>query len=733
MYYNIPYEHTLHGTNIHWITCLIILCEGLIFFYQLIHWLSRPSDRPRFWYLLFVFLMLTYNTIGGLFVDATLPIKLEIQLYIEVLVAILVSMYFPFYIYYGLRIKELEFFAWKGSLYFLFVPFILCFVLFNEVVVEDVRVSLIVFVATINIYAAYYLYRLYKSFFIRIKDKSLEWPLKERFIGLTVTITFWVGCLSCFAFVNVNQYTEHALTNLGFLIMSYIFIRQSIVASKKEYAELQNINEMLMQKVKERTNELEYSIEQKTNTFISLTHEIRTPLTLVKNYLDEHVAKHGMSDELRIVSENVDILNNDVNTFFKEEKFLSGLSTYNHSQVIDFSRFVADKINSFKLYATKKGITLSGKITNNISIKAAPEALHSIVNNLIENAIKFTSPDGLISVSLTTQGDKIFFSVTDTGCGIPQGLYKKVFDPYFQIDNNNSNSGAGIGLSIVENCVKSLSGKVLLRSQENEGSEFIIELHRYSADKNVIDNKETSGTDPLVISEIEDSVVDQSKPYILIIEDNRDMLLYLRDKLKVNYNVLLSENGMQALQKLKNIRTPDLIISDVMMQEMDGLEFLKTISQDTHYSHIPFLFLSANTTSHTKHVGYSLGAIDYIQKPFSIHDLLMKVEAIISNNLKQIDFLKNLAFSNLNKVNNNKTLAPAPPLTQQEIFETNCTQYAITVREKEIIALIKQSLTYKEIGAKLYISEKTVHKHCENIFNKLKVNNKLDLLNKLQA
>jgi signal transduction histidine kinase/DNA-binding NarL/FixJ family response regulator len=548
---------------------------------------------------------------------------------------------------------------------------------------------------------------------------------KEKFIAITVSLLLWIFSIIFVDLFNLSQYTEHILTNLGFLIMSIVFFHTTIIESRKEYQELQNINELLTQKVQERTKELEYAIEQKTNTFISLAHEIRTPLTLVNNYLGE---------EIDIIKDNIEILNSDVNTFFNEEKFRKGLSPHNHNQIINFSKLLSDKIVAFKSYALKKKIILTGHIDANINIKADPDALHSIVNNLIENAVKFTTENGSIEVSLKVNNSLIQFSVKDSGCGIPPDMQGKIFDPYFQINRENLNyQGIGIGLSIVNNFVKSLDGQILLKSKENEGSEFIIELTQYhlSENDNVVDHKLFIPSKFNVFEKgLDDVVSSDKKESILIVEDNYNMLRFLRNNLSDRYNVFLAENGKKALLKLKTIPPPNLFISDVMMGEMDGFKFLKAISDEPDYKHIPCIFLTAKTTDRDRLQGLSLGAVDYISKPFPIAELIKKAESIISNARKQKEVILNSALEYLTK---QKELPKKDIDTQKDVFDSNCKIYSITQREKEIIQFIVDGFTYKEIGAKLFLAERTVQKHCENIFNKVEVNSKFELIKKLQA
>jgi DNA-binding NarL/FixJ family response regulator len=208
------------------------------------------------------------------------------------------------------------------------------------------------------------------------------------------------------------------------------------------------------------------------------------------------------------------------------------------------------------------------------------------------------------------------------------------------------------------------------------------------------------------------------------------MLLYLRNKLKEKFNIYVAENGIKALLKLKTMQKPDLIISDVMMDEMDGFEFLKAISENINFHGVPLIFLTAKTTAANKLKGFNLGAVDYISKPFSISELMSKVSSIItfSHNQKKA-LLKSAVDAMVNSLD-------SPKLENDSKigkFENNCYSYNITEREKEIIDLVSKGLSYKEISQKLNITESTLVKHRTNIFKKVNVNKKSDLLSKLFA
>jgi DNA-binding NarL/FixJ family response regulator len=222
---------------------------------------------------------------------------------------------------------------------------------------------------------------------------------------------------------------------------------------------------------------------------------------------------------------------------------------------------------------------------------------------------------------------------------------------------------------------------------------------------------------------------DENKSTVMIVEDNIPLLNYMAEKLQEKYNIHFALNGWEALEKLKTIKHLDLLVSDVMMDRGNGFELYQDISSQSKFNHIPVIFLTAKATMEDKMQGLEMGAIDYIFKPFLISELTGKIDSVLKNLSQQRKALINHAYNSLF----NDRYEPKEISTNLNKFEDNCNKFRITNREKEIIKLIKIGQTYKEIGDNLCISDKTVAKHVQNIFEKVNVTNKLELLDKLEA
>ena len=478
--------------------------------------------------------------------------------------------------------------------------------------------------------------------------------------------------------------------------------------------------------------ELEQKVnEEKTNTFINLAHETKTPLTLLNNYVDLYIKKHGQTEETDIIKWNLQRLTTDIVNFFDLERFNKGLSIYDHTLISNITNILVYKLFLFKSFAERKNIRIQEEIENNSFVLAHPVALERIINNLIENAVKFTGENGSIKVTLVTQGNNLRFSVADNGIGISSDLHGKIFEPYFQLSKEvKLNEGMGMGLSIVKRIVKDCNATITVNSQPSKGSEFVILFPRYELKEGEMPALYTVSTDitvPGIPKKATDQMTDPSRSFIMIVEDDPDMLNYLLENLGERYNVYVATNGLEALERLKSVKHLDLIISDVMMGGIDGLEFRKILTENDAFMHIPFIFLTAKTTAGDKLTGLKLGAIDYIEKPFLIDQLVLKVEAVLQNLKEQRAAVIHQAY---NSILQNRSSPVA--LNELEGYTNQLEKADLTRREIQVIELMLTGIPYKEIASSLYISEKTVARHVSKILEKFTVNSRVELINKLR-
>lgn len=722
----------------HIVTFTFVCIEIVIFFYLLIYRLARPNDRSSVLNLVLILLLLAYNVASGLLPDPNLPGSFFIQNVIAYATGFIAPCYFPYYVLKAFQLEKMKYHAFKGVYFFLIVPYLIFVLVFALTGSLETAQNILILPV---LYAIWVIYSLAKAIRYKYKSDFHTYQAKEEIIILFLSLTPWVG-VPVIVYFELSQAVEATITNTGFLLLFALQVKRQVLNLRMEHerlveseSHLVDWNAKLQEEVNKRTRELEKINEQRTNTFVNLAHETKTPLTLINNYLEEYINTKGSSEELNVVKKNMEKLSTDIVNFFDLERFNKGMAIYNHDQVSNFSEILKENLVLFKEYSKKRDIELKDAIEDHVLIKADPVSINRIVNNLIENAIKYSNDSCVIEIGLVSKDSKFTFSVKDCGIGIPPELHKKVFEPYYQITNEKKSiQGMGLGLPIVKKVVQDLNGEITICSdpKQEPGTTITVILNRYEKQegeavaRNAVNiHLSSSGLEEINLNEV---FYNAGRATILLVEDNASMVNYLFKKLQDKYNVYTALNGNEALRKIKTLPSmPDLIISDVMMDKLDGFSFAKILSQDETYNHIPFIFLSAKSTRQDKLQGLKLGAIDFIQKPFSINELIQKVESILETVNRQ---KRALLTSAINALGNNEIKLPKNGVDK---FELNCQLYNLTAREKDIAKLIREGQRYKTIGEALFISERTVTKHVQNIFEKVEVSNKVELINKLEA
>lgn len=730
----------VYGTQMHIITFIFVSIEVVILFYLLIYKLARPDDKTTLLNIVLIFLLITYNITGGLLPDPDLPGSFFIQASIAYATGFITPCYFPYYIYKAFGLEKMKFHAYRGVYLFLILPYFLFVAVFARSNNLDTAKNILIVPV---LYALWVIYSLLKAIKYKYGTNFNSKESREEVTVLILSITPWIG-LPIITYFDSSQAAEASITNTGFLLLFGLQVSRHIKQTRAEHQrlidserKLLNWNTNLQNEVDKRTRELEKISEQKTNNFINLVHETKTPLTLVNNYLEEYINKYGSVEELAIIKGGIDKLTRDVTSLFDIERFTKGIDVYNHNQISNFSEIVKSSLVLFEYYCEKQIIKCHKNIQENVFIKADPNAIDRIVNNLIENAIKFSNAGDKIEITLKTVRDETFLSVKDTGIGIPPELQKKIFEPYFQINHKKTGlQGMGLGLPIVKKVVDSLGGRLQIDSNPNQypGTEISIIFKQY-----IPTEKDVSVAHPIQKQslyynvehfEIADTPYLAGRQSILLIEDNTAMLKFLSKRLSSKYNIFCSLNGAEALKKLQELPViPDLILSDIMMDRMDGFAFAKAISEQDAYHHIPIIFLTAKSTPTDKLKGLRLGAIDFIPKPFSFEEVSQKIETVLSNIDKQKKAIISSSISNLKRLNNSNDAPEESKLSNK--FEHNCKLYNLTTREIEIAELIIKGAKYKEVAKELFISERTVTTHIQNIFEKTETSNKVEMINKL--
>lgn len=401
--------------------------------------------------------------------------------------------------------------------------------------------------------------------------------------------------------------------------------------------------------------------------FTNISHELRTPLTLIADPVEmllEDTGIKGKSRELlKMVQRNALALQQLVSNILDFRKIQNGkmeLKLYRFDIVKTLTMWVGD----FQLTAERKQIRLHLNVDDlkgSHEMIADQEKISRIVFNLLSNALKYTPAGGEIFVSLKDEGANLRLDVKDTGKGISQDEADKIFERFFQA--KGAASGTGIGLALVKSFVELHHGEARVESELGKGSDFIVVIPRKQEgdsqvihnDVDIVDNSANASApegknviDESVLQYIDDGDRSRGKvqqlvsentnrPTVLVIDDNTDIRQYERTLLQDEYIVLEAADGKEGLAvALKEV--PDLVICDVMMPVMDGLEFTKRLKTNTATSHIPVIMLTAKNLEEHRAEGYEHGADSYITKPFHSKVLLARIE----NLLRQRQLLKHL-------------------------------------------------------------------------------------------
>lgn len=375
--------------------------------------------------------------------------------------------------------------------------------------------------------------------------------------------------------------------------------------------------------------QLEKLDKLKSQFFSNVTHEFRTPLTLIISPLEELCNGKGnvniKNTYLTTIKNNAYKLLDLVNRLLDFSKVESGCFFFNPTE-IEIVSFIQNDVDSFLFLAREKAIELSFVCNKESFVCSAdPIIIEKILYNLLSNAIKYTSEKGKVDVEvIIDQPDLIKILVKDTGKGISADKQKLIFEHFYQLDEDVSH-GSGIGLALVKSLVDLHHGKIQVDSEKNKGTIFTVQIPYEEISKN-----ESGGS--FSLNDQMPETTDSAKPTILIAEDNKELRLFIGSILCDNFNILEAENGVTAFNLAKK-ESPDIILSDILMPEMDGKQLCQLIKQDIQTCHIPFIMITALISDKNQIEGFTAGADDYILKPFNPEILKSKIRNVLKTRL----------------------------------------------------------------------------------------------------
>ncbi|HET6540938.1 MAG TPA: ATP-binding protein, partial [Chryseolinea sp.] len=387
----------------------------------------------------------------------------------------------------------------------------------------------------------------------------------------------------------------------------------------------------------------------KSTFFANISHEFRTPLTLIKGPVQEMLEDFEdhpkVKERLKLVQRNADLVLKLINQLLDLAKLESGTLTVEKSSC-DFNTFVSAIVSSFSSLAFQKNITLATNLpTTRDLVRLDKDKVETILINLINNAIKFTPSGGSVDLNATYENNsRVVFTITDNGIGIPEDQQGKVFERFHQVSEAHKEVGTGIGLALVKELVALMGGTISLISRPGKGSVFTVTLPIEQLDilteteSGPVAAEELSSEHYQMVEDHRDNGHSQL-PHVLVIEDNTDLRKFIIDSLGKEFYFLEARDGKEGMEKAFEF-VPDVIVSDVMMPEMDGITMTGKLKSDARTRHIPLILLTAKTSDESKLKGLGTGADDYLTKPFDKNELLLKVRNSIALHVKLREKIK---------------------------------------------------------------------------------------------
>lgn len=476
------------------------------------------------------------------------------------------------------------------------------------------------------------------TFEVKVSHDNETWPQTSTSIGIRIKPAPW------------KTWWAYGLYIIIILGIIYVVFRILLWQQKLK-------NDLVLEK---KNHELDLL---KMQFLSNISHEIKTPLTLIKLPLEKLLSRNRIDEEDKkaytCMNRNLKRILYLVNQIMDFRKIDAGQMKLDPC-LGEIVTFVKNIFNTFTQIAQDKKIDYKFKSnTDSAQIFFDRDKLEKILYNLLSNAFKFIENNGNILVSFYINSQNIQLIVEDDGIGIPEEKCNFIFNRFYQVDHSITRrfEGSGIGLAYVKELVDLHHGKIEIESKYRYGSKFTVTLpieseseHNKDSKLETLDNfylgiekVNDDSLDVCIVDQDENELLQETKPSILIIEDNRELLKFISHELAVDYKIVEAENGESGLQKAKS-QIPDLVISDIMMPKMDGLELCQKIKNDPMTCHIPVILLTARGAVDQQLEGFQVGADDYITKPFNFDILMAKTKNIIDSRISlKEQFKQNLS------------------------------------------------------------------------------------------
>lgn len=434
---------------------------------------------------------------------------------------------------------------------------------------------------------------------------------------------------------NRKQYI--LLTIVGLLGLLLYQVYRNYLIKKKANFDLGEKNRQILEDkktIEEQARKLEEVDELKTRFFMHISHELKTPLTLILGPIQQMIQDRKLSERdytyARLIENNAQNLLERTNEILTLAKYEKGMMTLEEKPIV-LQPLLQSIMNNFAVIAERQNIRfeLDYKLPKELGIVIDPKKLEHILTNYISNAFKYTATRGFVQVVVQEIGEKIHIEVKDNGIGIHAKDIAHVFDTFYQSQHTPVNGGTGIGLTLCKELAALMKGRVWVESELGIGSSFYFQFPLVRADEAVLSSSEppfaarkTEATIPIPKSSL-------SKRKLLLVEDNLELQAFIQ-MILTDYEVIAVGNGVEALEYLDK-ESPELIISDLMMPRMDGFSLLEQLKSSRKWQHIPVIILSARADWEGKIKALRMGVDDYVLKPFQKEELEIRIKNLLRN------------------------------------------------------------------------------------------------------
>lgn len=413
-------------------------------------------------------------------------------------------------------------------------------------------------------------------------------------------------------------------------------------AIRKRAAELEVTVNLRTQELIVQKDIVEKLLNQKNNEFINISHEFRTPLTLilgpVKRLFEQSTPEQQLS--LNLIQSNAERLLKLVDELLEIERLKVNKAL--PKQVCYLEGIIEDIVHAYEYASQAADLVFRSYIQEGLCVNVLHDSIEKILSNLLSNAIKYNVKGGEIELIIRAKGNMLSITVLDSGIGMPKEVQKRIFDKFNRGDEQQLHAhGSGVGLSVVQEIVHAHGGTIKVESHKNKGTRFELEIPCVIENATVNETLVTS-EEPAVVdgkrvcneSEVTSlfngaEVLEDDKPVVLLIEDDTDMRRYAHQVISERFQCVVTENGEQGIKVAEEL-IPDIVVCDVMMPGISGHQVCKELKSKETTSHIPILMLTARVDKESRLQSYELLADEYLTKPFDDDELVIRLESLLS-------------------------------------------------------------------------------------------------------